>query len=234
MPYLNFETSNRRHNINLVIRECHQRNIDRGKCPRLEFDWTDSGLESISSNPKTFEPESSHDKLVLRDDKMLIRAYLKNTSRSLHPRRTLDQFYYYMLDDTEKRDLDQVVERWVRSNNNHQSSTEPEANSPNIFMVDQLWLWVVRGRENTPITSDTVITCFPQRWGQSTEEDVLQNLLNYLVSTDRAPIASVYDLVDVITTYCSNVFDRSRVPKDLQFQEFFENYIGRVVSETSD
>ena len=47
-------------------------------------------------------------------DMALINAYLDSESQSLHPRRTLDQAYYHMLNDIEKRDSDQVVDRWAQ------------------------------------------------------------------------------------------------------------------------
>jgi hypothetical protein len=251
--------------MNQVIGVCHERNIIRQfrekynlryDCEQLssgtprtdsnennELGAANRGSEPSSSQSTSESEDSgvdsipSYDRIKIRNDKMLIKAYLKNASRSLHPRRTLDQFYYYMLEDTEERDLDQVVERWVKridSRNQYRDMAEAVSSAdPNIFMVDQLWLWILKGREDTPVVSDTVITCFPQRWGQSTDDDVLQNILGYLETTDRAPITSMHDLVKLIITSCSNVFDRSRVPKELQFQEFFEGCIGRVVGKTS-
>lgn len=61
-----------------------------------------------------------------RNTKMLC-AYLYNTP-PVHPRRTLDQFYYHMLEDTKERDQDQVISRyyhnvWKRS---HQAPVDEE------------------------------------------------------------------------------------------------------------
>ncbi|KAK5991971.1 hypothetical protein PT974_05367 [Cladobotryum mycophilum] len=53
----------------------------------------------------------------------------------LQPRRTLDQYFYPYLDNTLHRDKDQVVYRYT---NQHQ-------NDAKIFMVDQLWLWILNG-----------------------------------------------------------------------------------------
>ncbi|KAK7974381.1 hypothetical protein PG989_016229 [Apiospora arundinis] len=55
-------------------------------------------------------------------------------------RRTLDQYFFPGLDTT-GRDQDQVVYRYTKER-------YPE---PRLFMVDQLWLWVLNG--------DTLITC---------------------------------------------------------------------------
>ena len=65
-------------------------------------------------------------------DEKLIKAYLFD-NRSLHVRRTLDQFYYYTLKSTDRRDGDQVLSRY----------TEKSMNKKLVFMVHQLWLWVL-------------------------------------------------------------------------------------------
>lgn len=72
-------------------------------------------------------------------------------SGELHPRRTLDQFYYYMLSnvDIDKRDRDQVVHRWVKEVNkkyNKKRMYDELIVDPKIIMVDQLWLWVLDNR----------------------------------------------------------------------------------------
>jgi hypothetical protein len=75
-------------------------------------------------------------------DSELIKAYLGSFAAKsltadieplLHVRRTLDQFLYYALDDTSVRDQDQVVYRYTKST------------MPQLFMVDQLWLWIFDG-----------------------------------------------------------------------------------------
>lgn len=53
----------------------------------------------------------------------LLCAYLYS-SLPVHPRRTLDQFYYHMLEDTEHRDQDQVITRYYHNvwKRNHEVS----------------------------------------------------------------------------------------------------------------
>jgi hypothetical protein len=71
-------------------------------------------------------------------DEVLIKAYsLPNVFGQLPPlqlRRTLDQYFYTHLASTYERDMDQVVLRYTQNG----SGIEPK-----IFMVDQLWLWVL-------------------------------------------------------------------------------------------
>jgi hypothetical protein len=75
-------------------------------------------------------------------DYMLVEAYLHHTP-SLHPRRTLDQFFYHGIDTT-IRDTDQVIQKYCRK---HKVQ-------PKVFMVDQLWLWILGRGEDTPNARD--------------------------------------------------------------------------------
>jgi hypothetical protein len=63
---------------------------------------------------------------------------------SLHPRRTLDQFYYPALIDTHIRDADQTISKW--SGKDVAADGKARATSDSLLiMVDQLWCWVVDG-----------------------------------------------------------------------------------------
>jgi hypothetical protein len=61
-----------------------------------------------------------------KNEKMLC-AYLYNQP-PVHPRRTLDQFYYHMLEDTKERDQDQVITRYYHNvwKRNHQAPVDEE------------------------------------------------------------------------------------------------------------
>ncbi|KAF7942434.1 hypothetical protein EAE99_000484 [Botrytis elliptica] len=87
-------------------------------------------------------------------DECLINGYLplgiSERIPSIQVRRTLDQYFYTHLEISENvshstRDNDQIVYRFTKN-----------SSDPKMFMVDQLWLWI--------INDDTVISCFPQRW----------------------------------------------------------------------
>lgn len=73
---------------------------------------------------------------------LLLRGYMHDPAteklRPLHCRRTLDQYGYYSLDSTERRDMDQVIYSWAK---NWREKT-PAKYRP-ILMVDQLLLWVL-------------------------------------------------------------------------------------------
>jgi hypothetical protein len=71
-------------------------------------------------------------------DEFLIRGYL-NSSTDLHLRRTLDQFKHHSI-NTDKRDRDQVVYRYCKK----------EKKELKIFMVDQMWMWILSDSEWPP------------------------------------------------------------------------------------
>ena len=69
-------------------------------------------------------------------DEKLILAYLWGRD-PLHVRRTLDQYYYYILRDTTRRDNDQVVSRELEKQYGRKQRL--------VIIVDQLWLWTLDG-----------------------------------------------------------------------------------------
>lgn len=98
MPFLHYETDERRHKLS-------------------------SAIENVRSGRQVINNKSR--------DSLIVNAYLKSNP-PLHPRRTLDQFFYHGI-DTSARDTDQVVYRYCKENNDE----------PKVFMVDQLWLWIL-------------------------------------------------------------------------------------------
>ncbi|KAI9868593.1 MAG: Ankyrin repeat and death domain-containing protein 1A [Trichoglossum hirsutum] len=153
----------------------------------------------------------------------LIRAYL-GVKHPLHIRRTLDQYHYYTLQDTDNRDNDQVPSRYFRKN---------KLDDMEVLMVDQLWLWVLVDLDSRPYM---VISSFPQRKNEAHEfrdaTDVLENVLTNVIST-RSQVKTAYDLAELITSECSRVcFDTTqpRVEK-LQLLKIYENSIGDVTNK---
>ncbi|KAJ5131230.1 uncharacterized protein N7515_007269 [Penicillium bovifimosum] len=184
MPYLHFETEERRQKM--------QNAISRAEMLKL----------------------GSHGSKRLRTrDEMLIDAHLSSSTTSLHVRRTLDQFFYPNI-DTQSRDRDQVVYRY-------QTKSPGMGEDPKIFMVDQLWMWV--------LGSNLIVTAFPQRWDQPKNDplNVLDGIIEDINSKTRDPVRSVYDLAMIITNRCSGVFDRHRLgDEQYQFLDMFESSIG--------
>jgi hypothetical protein len=197
----------------------------------------------------------------------------------LHPRRTLDQAYFWRLRTTRSRDRDQVVYRYTNAEFAHkyrpvdvarsgdkkmlsskkkltpsvgeQENTVEEENwqwsrhgefeemygcaqcdadirkVPRAIMVDQLWLWV--------LDKDTILTCFPQRYGMSyKDESGVHQSIRTRIKTRSNPdnhVRSVFDLALIILDECFNTFfNRARTAdKRPQVMDMFAESIGRVV-----
>lgn len=184
MPYLHFETTERRQKMQDAI----------SRAETLNF--LPNGMKQMRSR-----------------DEMLIDAHLSSSTTSLHVRRTLDQFFYPNI-DTQSRDGDQVVFRY-------QTKSPGMGSDPKIFMVDQLWMWV--------LGTNLIVTAFPQRWDQPKNDplNVLDGIIEDINSKTRDPVRSVYDLAIIITNRCSGVFDRHRLgDEEYQFLDMFESSIG--------
>ncbi|ETS77218.1 hypothetical protein PFICI_11092 [Pestalotiopsis fici W106-1] len=155
---------------------------------------------------------SSRDKTP---DMLLLEAYLNNKP-SLHPRRTLDQFFYRGI-DTSARDRDQVVYRYC----------EAHGHERKVFMVDQLWVLV--------LNKDLIITCFPERWDLRSQKDplgVLDGIVGEMNAKTRPPVRSVYHLAILVSGRCSGMFSRHRADdQDYQFLDMFESSVGRVTED---
>ncbi|KAJ4305759.1 Glutamate--tRNA ligase mitochondrial [Kalmusia sp. IMI 367209] len=184
------------------------------------------------------------------EEKALINAYLYNPP-ALHIRRTLDQYYYHMLESTHERDIDQVVSRWAQN-----VRSEPRHN---ILMVDQLWLWIGQTPENAPPGElemeklrrrdhnrerspdrskvQYIISCFPNRTGSGlvshrTLDDLRLRILDPS-SRKRDPIRRPEDLVSRILETCCSAFDRMQDVEMLRFFQMFEDSIGTIDDKES-
>ncbi|KAH7122661.1 hypothetical protein B0J11DRAFT_345204 [Dendryphion nanum] len=199
MPYLHFETDRGRQEMQAAIALAQQLKRAEKKDDR-----------HIALPPLNRKPTY---------DELLIRAHLSSSTVSLHVRRTLDQFFYHNI-DTQSRDQDQVVYRYQTKNKEQDDYVDPK-----IFMVDQLWMWV--------LGKDLIVTSFPQRWQQPRNDplNVLDAIIEEINSVPREPIRSVYDLAVIITGRCSGVFDRTRMDEDYQFLDMFESSIGDATEE---
>jgi hypothetical protein len=60
--------------------------------------------------------------------------------------------------------------------------------------------------------------------------NVQQTILKHLQGTTRAPLTSAYDLANLVTNSCADVFDQFKSPPEFQFFDFFERSIGALVS----
>jgi ankyrin repeat protein len=183
--------------------------------PYLHFETAEGRqkMQDAISRAETLDFVSNGMKRRRTRDEMLFDAHLSSSSTSLHVRRTLDQFFYPNI-DTQSRDQDQVVYRY-------QTKSPGMGAEPKIFMVDQLWMWV--------LGTNLIVTAFPQRWDQPKNDplNVLDGVIEVINSKTRDPVKSVYDLAMIITNRCSGVFDRHRLgDEEYQFLDMFESSIG--------
>jgi hypothetical protein len=174
----------------------------------------DDDTDADASDAGTSQVATSR---LSKEEKNLVQVYLHH-SPPLHMRRTLDQYYYYMLKDTRERDADQVVTRWAEKQLNRSHH--------NILMVDQLWIWVIEGKDGQP---DRVVSCFPEREGHGSGflDDLQRNVLHHNADK-RQPITTSADLVARIVTTCSDIFGWSQEAELIRFLHFFEATVGRV------
>lgn len=76
-----------------------------------------------------------YDALDIEPDVRILRDHL-HKDPPLHARRTLDQSYYWKLQNTDGRDEDQVVYRETKRGKNILRTSR-------VIMVDQLWLYIL-------------------------------------------------------------------------------------------
>ncbi len=108
---------------------------------------TDANRDKMSKVIK--EVETYKNRIYTHDptqskDASLIAGYLNDSN--LHVRRTLDQFKHHTI-NTEKRDTDQVVYRYCKD---HPFPYEDPENRLKVFMVDQLWIWILSNSKCIP------------------------------------------------------------------------------------
>ncbi|KAI0165246.1 hypothetical protein GGR52DRAFT_575337 [Hypoxylon sp. FL1284] len=160
-------------------------------------------------------------------DKRLLRKYL-TTDPPLHPRRTLDQAYYWTLNSTKKRDRDQVVYRSTTTKpddfHTYDRTSKNEDKLSRVVMVDQLWMWI--------LDANTIITCFPKRYGAN-KHDVsgVHQSIRMRLQENASDVHAIFDLALIIIDECSGTFfDRTRTTdRQPLVMDIFSKAIGAVM-----
>ncbi|TGJ87834.1 hypothetical protein E0Z10_g958 [Xylaria hypoxylon] len=179
-------------------------------------------------------------------DKMLLRKYLP-LDPPIHPRRTLDQAFYWTLNSTKKRDRDQVVYRGTTVPHNdfhhydHENDEWPDHKGlgerdcetcrtnirkvSRVVMVDQLWMWILDGK--------TLITCFPKRYGANKQDysGVHKSVRTSLENLGSNQIRTVFELALVVLDECTKTFfDRTKfLDRQPQVIDEFSKAIGNIM-----
>jgi hypothetical protein len=179
--------------------------------------WTDRKylIEHITDN----------DTVELHADGPLLHKYLYHKS-PLHDRRSLHQAYYYKQAYRESLGVDQVMRH----------STLQDSSGAKMIVVDQLWLWVIRGLRSSDddgdlAVLDLVITAFPGRFNGAPDPsaNVFEGILAHLKRGLEPPLKSTNGLLAVILEHCTGVFFQRQLREDLWFLELFASAIHSVV-----
>ena len=177
MPYLHWETDRNRQKVSEAIRKTSSKKsnnvADLAKYSKSPFTEPSINLPTLGGLPERITPrrppgKGSLGKFLLLaaslyeamdgyTDEKMVEKYL-STRPALHPRRTLDQSYYWTSKETASRDRDQVVYRATSPVAKHlpqacsaniakdllyDKSTENIKKVPRLVMVDQLWMWIL-------------------------------------------------------------------------------------------
>lgn len=226
-----------------------------------------------------------YEEIMTYPDQRIMEEYLFKYP-PLHPRRTLDQAYFWRLRNTRLRDRDQVIYRYTNAEFAHKYRPQPPSDPKNdrssasvksnssssngskgfrrehtkqenwvwtrhgqyedqngcdqcdedirkvsrAIMVDQLWMWI--------LDDDTILTCFPQRYGMSDKDPsgVHQSIRTRVKTRNNTDnqVRSLFDLALIILDECfSTFFNRTRTAdKRPQVMDMFAESIGRVVSSS--
>jgi hypothetical protein len=167
-------------------------------------------------------------------------------------RRSLDQSYYWSLTSTEKRDKEQVVDRYAR---NYAIKAGSHSHRP-LLMVDQIWIWVLneggnKGKASSWIlrklpcltcAAGTIVSFFPHVWHRQMSNeaglfsnhdplDVFEEISKYLKSDRAEKCRNPLKLVIYMLDRCAgNLLDEHpELPEDRQYIEHFNRSIDILV-----
>lgn len=177
--------------------------------------------------PKTLSEEGKAMYKIMRDD--------SRKSSSLHPRRSLDQFFYSSLTETSDRDQDQVVSK---------NTPWGARGGKKMIMVDQLWLWLIETRDIHPNAPDkiktSVLTSFPRKEKEAGEvekdldlddiADLHQAIIDEANSMGSEWEGNKCDYVGLIIEQAVSVMLRVRTEGSLDFLGIFRAAIAQAVS----
>ncbi|KAM7219083.1 hypothetical protein V8F06_005521 [Rhypophila decipiens] len=180
--------------------------------PFLAYENHEGRRKNAKIIHRTRDPKAKSDKQADRDS-ALIKGYLSYNKGPLHCRRTLDQYSYYMLETTERRDKDQVVYRWAKEQGKAKSQIP-------LLMIDQLWLWI--------LPDGTMITSLPNTQKPS-ESYNIKMLLSKEIETNKSrhAIQGPETLLDLVLKTCLNIMTR-KGPGGVKLNECFQSSINKI------
>ena len=157
-------------------------------------------------------------------DRDFIEKYLHHHTSPFHDRRSLEQAYYHDFGMTASLDeQEQVMERYIRK--------ERKGEEPKLIVIDQLWLWLIKGYSNSDgsSTPDLVITAFPDRFnGAHDSANIYRGIIQHLERGLQPSLRKSEDLIACIVEHCTGVFFQRQLEHDKWFLEFFAAAVGLV------
>ncbi|KAI1114783.1 hypothetical protein F5Y14DRAFT_412819 [Nemania sp. NC0429] len=189
--------------------------------PVLGFE-KNKNRQQLRSVMRGYDQDTGSTSNIDKKNARFIKAYLKNGKFPLHCRRTLDQFTYHMLEDTDDRDKTQVMLDWA---NRQQSQNKPSEDGFPVLMVDQLWLWVLQKEK-------TVITSLPDTW----EATAKYNFIPYFVKSqlkdndNRPLVEGPMELANSVIR-CSIDFLHRPGPLDVTLYKCFQSRIAEIADD---
>ncbi|KAH8802516.1 hypothetical protein F5884DRAFT_473742 [Xylogone sp. PMI_703] len=143
-------------------------------------------------------------------------ARFLNSNLPVHPRRTLDQFYYSSLPNTEGRDKDQTISKWTGTNVEEEGRSEAVEDSL-LIMVDQLWCWVLDDK--------TVLSFFPAHDAQYHGSGFTD--LYHSIQKDCSSCKTVWHLYSILVKEATTYLFRQENKKFMDFVEMYRWVTGK-------
>ncbi|OAK95030.1 hypothetical protein IQ06DRAFT_63520 [Phaeosphaeriaceae sp. SRC1lsM3a] len=169
--------------------------------------------------PETLSEDEKAVYKVIRED--------RDTS-SLHPRRSLDQYFYSGLPDTTSRDKDQVISKY---------KPKDGRGGEKMIMVDQLWLWLFESADpGSDRVRTSIFTSFPRKERRSIGDDrdledvadLRQAIIDEANSRDDKWASNKANYAGLIIEQAVNVMLRVRTEESLDFLSIFRAAIGQA------
>ncbi|CAI6340753.1 unnamed protein product [Periconia digitata] len=206
--------------------------------PYLHWDSSQCFLRRAAFSHATSKGKAIDIPPDLSDDAKATYKIIRDESgktSALHPRRSLDQFFYSSLPETSSRDKDQVISK---------NTPEDARGGKKMIMVDQLWLWMLETREDAVVKSDgsvvpgriktSIFTSFPRKEREAGEEerdlediaDLRQAVIDEANSRDEEWARNRSHYVGLVIEQAVNVMLRVRTESSLDFLGVFRAAIG--------
>ncbi|KAK8004927.1 hypothetical protein PG990_010964 [Apiospora arundinis] len=229
LPYMHWETGHRRDKMVQVIGQTTGRKKDPAFLDITMKNMETTDMSNTATKPKPwrrllarylFAVAQVAEQMDYEADERLLRDYV-TADPPLHIRRTLDQYCFVNLDDTSKRDKDQVVYKGTLDKRDSRTQSR-------VVMVDQLWLWV--------LDNNTVISSFPRCWGRNKPDPSgVHKSLRERFEARPEDIRSAEHLALIIIYQCSRVFFDRTKPLDQrpEVMDIFASAIAHVDQMTA-